>query len=233
MSGKTFFSLVVKSNILIAILLSGFNISQSQQPKGSYPVMGMPGRNGGDNSTAIVQVRPTYDGPPSSSTKWQRSATPLIVASTFVVSTTNDTGSGSLRTAIDSANASPGLDMINFSISGTITPHSPLPEITGPVIINGTYPPVIELNGSQAGVNANGLVLKGGNSIVRGLVINRFGGIAGNGYGFGIILDVNGGNVIEGNYIGTNVAGTAVLPNSANGVAIFGTSTGNRVGGTT
>ncbi|MBM2841811.1 MAG: hypothetical protein HW412_2339, partial [Bacteroidetes bacterium] len=65
-------------------------------------------------------------------------------ASIFTVTTTNDTGAGSLRKAITDANASPGLDRINFAIgSGSVViyPKSPLPQMNSPVIIDGTSQP--------------------------------------------------------------------------------------------
>ena len=205
----------------------------SQEASRAYKTAGHPGRTV-DAAGDPVRVYTNDDEQPVHplAATWKLPATPLTVMNTFVVTTTADTGVGSLRSAIVSANSSPGLDRITFSTSGTINLHSPLPEITDPIIIDGATPPVIELNGSQAGTRANGLVITAGNSTIRGLAINRFVGIADTG-GFGIVLDVNGGNVIEGNYIGTNLAGTATLPNSGNGIAISGGSTRNRIGGTT
>jgi hypothetical protein len=171
-----------------------------------------------------------------------RLATPLTIAATFLVTTTADTGAGSLRAAITSANGNAGLDLISFNIPGsgvqTITLLTSLPQITGPVIIDGTTQPgfagtpVIEINGGSTPLGTNGLYLLGGNSVVRGLVINRFRQFPLGGNGIGIVLDVKGGNVIEGNYIGVNAAGTAALPN-AYGVGIFGASAGNLIGGIT
>ncbi len=163
-------------------------------------------------------------------------------ARTFTVNSTNDTGGcdvnnicSSLRGAIDATNANPGADMINFSIPGagvhTITPAFTLPIITDPVTIDGTTQPgftdkpVIELNGSRAG-NVHGLTISAGNSTVRGLVINRF-----NNLGFaGILLQTNGNNTIEGNFIGTDATGTINLGNG-HGVGIID-SPNNRIGGT-
>ena len=128
----------------------------------------------------------------------------------FVVTNTNDSGLGSLRQAILDANANTGADNIRFLIPGagvqTINLTSALPAITSPVVIDGTTQPgfagspIIELNGSGA-AGATGLSITAGNSVVRGLVINRFAGE-------GIRLQTGGGNRIEGNYIGTNAAGT-------------------------
>ena len=128
----------------------------------------------------------------------------------FVVTNTDNAGFGSLRQAILDSNADSGdRDTIVFNIPGsgvhTITPLTACRLITQPVVIDGTTQPgfagtpVIELNGNGlAGERAD---VQGGNSIVRGLVINRFGGA-------GMFLQTNGGNVIEGNYIGTDPTGT-------------------------
>src|SRR5260370_24916015 len=68
---------------------------------------------------------------------------PLLAA--FVVRTTNDSGPDSLRQAILSANATPGLNSILFSINSgaqTITPLSALPSIANnPVLVDGTSQP--------------------------------------------------------------------------------------------
>jgi hypothetical protein len=170
-----------------------------------------------------------------------------VSGTTYVVSNTNNSGSGSLRQAILDANASPGLDMIGFAIPGsgvqTISPTSSLPYIDEAVIIDGTTQfgysgtPLIELNGSLAGKGTNGLRINGGNCVVRGLIINGF---ISNGTlnglvldGIGIVLDVLGGNIIEGNYIGTDATGNAANPNEGSGIAIYGGSSGNLVGGMT
>jgi hypothetical protein len=155
-------------------------------------------------------------------------------ADPFTVTNTNDSGPGSLRQIILNANANPGKDKIRFKIPGsgphTIQPLSALPHITDPVVIDGaTQPgfagkPIIELNGTNAGAGANGLTITAGNNRVSGLVINRFGGD-------GILLTINGGNVIKGNYIGTDVTGTATLGNSGKGVHID-FAPNNTIGGT-
>src|SRR6266567_2845791 len=105
-------------------------------------------------------------------------------ADIFTVLNTNDTGAGSLRQAILDANNAVGNDLIDFRIPGTkpyaITPASALPSITDPVTIDGTTQtnftgtPIIQLNGANAGASANGLLILGGDSAVRGLVVNRF-----------------------------------------------------------
>jgi len=151
---------------------------------------------------------------------------------TFTVTNTNDGGAGSLRQAILDCNGSPGSNLINFNIPGsvipTISPLTPLPDITGVVTIDGTTQAAgrVELNGASAGY-AFGLRIAGGGSVVRGLVINRFSDT-------GILLGTDGGNTIEGNYIGTNNTGTAI-PGSGNGrgVAVAYLIASNTIGGTT
>jgi hypothetical protein len=81
----------------------------------------------------------------------------------------------------------------------------------------------IELDGTNAGA-ANGLFINAGNSTVRGLVINRF---------LSDAIEIHGdGNVSEGNFIGTDIAGAVDLGNRFSGVIVFG-GTGNTIGGPT
>lgn len=143
-----------------------------------------------------------------------------------------------LRAAIQQANAVAGTDTIQFAVGSgaiTITPNSPLPFISSPVIIDGTTQPgalpgfpLVELDGTNV-TTANGLHITAGGSTVRGLVINRFGSPASQ--GSGIVLVNSGGNHIAGNYIGTNVAGTADLGSAGNGIYV--SSPNNIIGGTT
>jgi hypothetical protein len=166
------------------------------------------------------------------------SSTPTVVLTaaqeTFTVTNTNDSGPGSLRQAILDANARPGADMIVFNIPGTgphpIRPRSQLPTITNSVTIDGTSEPdftatpVVELDGSRAGMEADGLIIAAGMSTVRGLVINRFeNGVV----LFGLFA---GDNQVQGNYIGTDVTGAAPLGNARHGVLIV--APGNTIGGT-
>src|SRR5947208_2498993 len=154
--------------------------------------------------------------------------------STYIVNTTDDHDDGvcnatdcTLREAINAANALVNSNTsprnINFSIPGsgvhTINLSSPLPQlrltsisINGPTL-NGML--LIEINGANAGANANGLSFVNGaagfsGSGVFNLIINSF-----NGYG----VSVDGDGVsIRGCFIGTNAAGTAATPNGAGGI---------------
>jgi hypothetical protein len=135
--------------------------------------------------------------------------------STFTVTNTDDAGRGSLRQAILDANGDPGPNTIIFRMRGqsvhTIAPASPLPTIISPVTIDGTTQPgfqgtpLIQLTGSGASSDAAGLTISAGNSTVRGLVINNF--------DYGIHLLTNGGDLIAGNYLGTDATGTQAVGN--------------------
>ena len=176
-------------------------------------------------------ILPGGEGAPVAvSTPFSIAAAPMIG-----VTNTNNSGAGSLREAIVSANTNAGVvDTIAFNIPGagphSIALSSPLPTITDAVIIDGTTQPgfsgvpLIELNGTGAisEGSVHGLRLTG-SSTVRGLIINRF-------TGNGIQLTGNG-NVIAGNYIGTNTSGTADLGNGGNGVQVID-SANNTIGGT-
>ncbi len=173
------------------------------------------------------------------------------LGSTEVINT-NDSGPGSLRQAILNANDNQGVDTITFSIGsgaqainvGSET-NEALPEITDPVTIDGTTQegfagtPLINLNGQFAPQGTAGLKITAGSSRVRGLVINAFGladcSVPFNvdvDTGSGIVLASGGNNIIEGNFLGTNLTGTVARCNSGNGVFMFNSSN-NTIGGTT
>ncbi len=184
----------------------------------------------------------------------------LTQAATLTVTGTGDTiavdGVVTLREAITSANNNAnvnadvvavgayGTDTINFNIPGagphTISISSALPEISDPLIIDGYSQPgsaenteamadnavlLIEVDGSAAG-GTNGFVITAGGSTIRGLVINRF-----TGEGNAIVLVNLGSDVIEGNFIGTDVTGTIALPNENNGIRIENGANDNLIGG--
>ena len=62
-------------------------------------------------------------------------------ADTYVVTNTNNSGTGSFRQAIDDANAHAAADTITFTIPGagphTIRPNPFLPAFTGQVTVDG------------------------------------------------------------------------------------------------
>ncbi len=125
----------------------------------------------------------------------------------------------------------------------TISPTMALPTLTQSVIIDGYTQPgavqntdptgfngnlLIEING--AGQGFSGLDITAGNSTVRGLVVNNFQG--GGSAGIGIDLRTNGGNRIEGNFLGTDPSGTLARPTTNAAIIMETGSNANIVGGT-
>jgi Bacterial Ig-like domain (group 3)/Right handed beta helix region/Bacterial Ig-like domain len=158
------------------------------------------------------------------------------------------------RAQVSGALSSP--NTIDFNIPAMEGPvydialASPLPTITSPVVINGysqtgasanTNGPGladnavlnIVIDGTSAGAGANGLVISAGSSTVSGLVIANFGTQSGGTGGDGIVLSSVGGNVIAGNFIGTNPAGTAATGIAHDDILIETVSNSNTVGGLT
>lgn len=151
-------------------------------------------------------------------------------AADFAVTTTADSGAGSLRQAILDANATDGADRITFDLPTTriMAPTSELPQITSPLTVDGTTQPgyagkpLVVLSGASAGEGAFGLDIRSGHSTIKGLVVNGFDRSA-------IFLSGGEGNVVEGCYLGTDASGTLDRGN-ATGVAI-NHSVSNRIGG--
>jgi len=125
------------------------------------------------------------------------------VAATYTVTNTTDAAVGSLRWAIQQANASIGIpDTINFNIAGagvhTISVLTPLPQITDQagVLIDGLSQPgasaganppatavlMIQLDGSLLPVpvppppnsESHGLWVRSSNNTIQGLIVNNF-----------------------------------------------------------
>ena len=172
-------------------------------------------------------------------------------AATFTVTTTADSGAGSLRQAILEANANPGADEIGFSIPGsgvqTINPLTPPPIITDIVHINGYSQPgaaaatesspaaiLIEISGAllPGGPDVNGITLAAGSSgsSIRGLSINRFKRVVG-GTGHAVtFLPGSGSHWVAGNYLNVAPDGNTIfdeLPSFGDGIA--DTGSGNNI----
>lgn len=108
-------------------------------------------------------------------------------AATFTVTNTANSGTGSLRAALEAANASPGLDTIVFNLPANpsaIVLQSAL-TVTDPVIIDGlsqpgascdSWPPtlLVELDASQLPTSGIALAFLGGSqgSQMRGVVVH-------------------------------------------------------------
>ena len=164
--------------------------------------------------------------------------------STFTVTDTLDDGNpGSLRWAINQVDADIGTDVdtIDFNIPGTgpftIVPFSALPTITHPVLIDGFSQPGASVNTQTTSDNAilmidlgsgtasyDGLDIEASDTMVQGLAIN--------GFNNGIQIEPGStGDLIQGNFVGTDVTGTYQQSNSQ-GILVNDTS-GITIGGTT
>jgi len=210
----------------------------------------------GSSITAIATVTSTI---PSSSTNpavGDSSAFSLPVllftgtVNPFIVTNTADSGIGSLRFAIQAADAdTANSDTITFQIPITDPNYDPateswtIPVPTTPlavskpshsVFINGlsqqseegatTAHPVIQLTPGLT-YGGDGLTLSSGGNTVSGLVIDGF-----KGNGLVIAGSSANGNVISGDFIGTDVTGTLADGNGAAGISI--SSSNNTIGGT-
>ena len=159
-------------------------------------------------------------------------------AANFVVNDTSDygdanpgngvcsaliTGKCTLRAAIQEANATAGTtDTITFNLGSglpSISASLELPHITSPVVIDGATggATLIEINGSNAGSGASGLVLDpgSGGSQIKALAVRNFAS-------YGILVRTNG-NTIQNCY---------VIFNGLDGLIIFG-GANNLIGGAT
>ncbi|MCI0747562.1 MAG: HYR domain-containing protein [Verrucomicrobia subdivision 3 bacterium] len=147
-----------------------------------------------------------------------------VVPETIKVGSTSDSGPGTLRQAMLDANAAMGPNVIAFNFPGeppyTISLLSPLPPLNDALVINGFSQLAIhsvEVNGGTIDPPVNiGLLITSAGNTIRGLILN--------GFDVGIQLDGSGGNVVEGNLIGT------MGSNSSHGIVIH--SAGNLIGGT-
>ena len=144
-------------------------------------------------------------------------AVPLSAA-TFTVTSSNDSGPGTLRQAILDANAAgTGPHTIGFSIAPaglhTITPLTELPALkASQTLLDATTQPgyagvpIIEISGAQAGFGPHGLSIDGASSRVQGFVVNGFEG------GAGVYVTAPGVKVMN-NYAGLDADGSTVIPN--------------------
>lgn len=161
---------------------------------------------------------------------------------TFTVTTTADSGAGSLREAITLANGNAGSDAISFNIAGcpsgvcTINLLSPLPAISDALTLDGitqtgaTCPNTPRLmisagNASAANSAAFELTDSADNSLIRGFSIIGFNGVNGRGVWF----NSADSSRLECNFIGLRTNGVTTAPNTV-GVYVSGAAANNVIG---
>jgi uncharacterized repeat protein (TIGR01451 family) len=150
-------------------------------------------------------------------------------AATFTVTNTNDSGTGSLRWAIEQANAAPGRDIITGgNLGGTITLASPLPAITDSVSIRLG----VIIDGTNAG-SADGLVINADDVGIYAVSVANFSRdgivIHGRGDELDYVTATNNRNGvrIDGS---AGAFGVRASSNAANGIWITAASSGNQIG---
>jgi hypothetical protein len=178
------------------------------------------------------------------------------VGTTFTVTSTVNSGAGTLRQAITDANGNlnaPDVDRIEFDVAGngphTFAPTTALPSITEPVVIDGytqgdgtpgdpaddardndepvgSTNAVLKIELDGTTLPGSGLLIDSSDVTVRGLVVNDWGSA-------GILLDSGLRRVrLEGNFIGTDVTGTSAIPNANGGVSLASDDRDITIGGT-
>jgi hypothetical protein len=154
---------------------------------------------------------------------------PRRLMATFAVTNTADSGTGSLRWAIDQANATPAADVVTFAIgsgAATINLLSPI-DVTRPVTIDATTQPgyasapLVRLN--DGGTTAAALLVgpNGTGTVIRGLSVTGFGNPASSVDGNAITLAAT--TTIEKCYIGLTPSGAAA-GNEGDGVVVTSTA---------
>lgn len=149
-------------------------------------------------------------------------------AESYKVTTTDDSGKGSLRAAIDAANQRLGADRIKFDIPGSgpyvITLDSVLPTIVDELVIDGTTQPgfddmpLVVVDGSRVGGAKSGFTLAAERCGIIGMSVT--------GWGIpdpdGTAIVVSGANcLIAGCYVGLRPSSTTWW-NGENGIRVQG-----------
>lgn len=160
-------------------------------------------------------------------------------------------GACTLRAALQTANACPGPDMIQFAVAGTIAPLSALPALsdtTGGTVIDGYTAPGAQPNTAPITQPVNSLVtltlygsnqafhglrLTSSNNEVRGLVIYGFDNDNVAPFYSGVLVEGGRNNVVAGNLIGLNPTTMTGSSFQHYGVHIRALAKQNIIGGST
>ncbi|HYK01729.1 MAG TPA: hypothetical protein VE974_08235 [Thermoanaerobaculia bacterium] len=175
--------------------------------------------------SAAATAGDSLTGTNSASLTFATQATGVIVTNNM------DSGAGSLREAINQANSGACGTPCNITFdilpagAYTFQLTSRLPNITVPVVIDGdtqdgfTGTPILAIDGALF-TGSLAFELTGGNSTVKGFILQNLGGAA--------IKIASDGNIVQNCWIGTNLTGTGA---AANGTGISIDGNGNTVGG--
>ncbi len=152
----------------------------------------------------------------------------LAQAANYVVTTTADSGAGSLRAAITSANAAPGADTISFAAGGQgiITLASTLPAITDSLAIDGVFG-LVTIDGANS---YRAFVINGPITVtLSNLIIRNVRAVGSNG-GVGMPYGGGGGGGLgagAGVVVGTGSPTVAIISTTFNTAAVVGGNGGS------
>ena len=171
-------------------------------------------------------------------------------AATFDVTTTADAGKGSLRQAILDANSSFGGDTITFSIPGSgeqvIKLATELPQILGPVTIDGYTQPGAARNTRDPGFDASVNIVVDGSAVapVGGIFTETYGltfrkgaegstlsGVKVSGFTHGVVLANVDSVTVEGSKLLGNRTAQVVVSGNDNAIGVAGASGRNLIAG--
>jgi uncharacterized repeat protein (TIGR01451 family) len=119
-----------------------------------------------------------------------------------------------------------GLSIVSFQGAAILI------DTAGNDVIAGNYLG-IHTNGTTAGQNAgDGIHASSGSNTIGGTTAAARNVISGN-FLSGIVLTSNASNLVQGNYIGLNAAGTTAVANHQDGIQLLSGATNNTIGGLT
>ncbi len=165
-----------------------------------------------------------------------------LYAGTFRVVNTADTGTGSLRNALQKAQTHTGPDTILFAIPETDSGYSPdfctihldssLPELTDDAnFLDGFSQPSLSpfrpsvLILGNASITLPGLVILSAYNIIQGIAIGQFGSS-----GIQLRGESSHDNIIRGCYSGLSADGVSRIENSGSGLEMLGYTHHNSIG---
>jgi len=176
-------------------------------------------------SGALFLIRRQLQGPPTVVPPIKPTSPPI--AQTFVVSTLDDSGPGSLRQAIIDANTSAGTDLITFNVAGVIRlGPTALPTVTDTTVIDGTTAPgfvgapLVRVDFE----NTNGLTLAQGASGSQVMSLSFVDAASA-----GVTIAASN-TIFTGDYIGVWEDGYTSEGNRGSGILIQAGASGNQIG---
>ncbi len=169
------------------------------------------------------------------------SALPAVTHATIIDGTSEPGYAGSPVIAIDGVSAAPSASGLVIDAGGSTVEGLDIADFgEAGIVINGVSDVTVQSNFIGTDTSGNAALANGiGIELETGADGNTIGGaktgegnvISGNS-GSGIVIIGSNSNVITGNLIGTNAAGTVALGNVGDGILITDNSANNTIGGT-